>query len=108
MNKPDFGGMFFDEAVKDGAKMYWGARAVINRQRGIEIYRDRQEYTADDETDKEEFFDWLNNGMIPAIEKCVKEYRTGRILTCDKTDRFFAVAEDRNSGGYLYIGAWAL
>ena len=109
MNKPEWGAMFFDEAIEQGAKMFWGARAVINRSGGLEIYRDRQNYTADDETDKEAFFDWLNGHVMDALMKCVKEHRTAHILVGSPADHdFVCKAEDRNSGGYLYIGAWAV
>lgn len=108
MNRPEWGAMYFDNAVEQGAKMFWGARAVINRQRGIEIYRDRQNFVADDETDKEAFFEWLNDKAIPAIEKCIREYRTEHIIVGSPLGKNYScIAEDRNSGGYLYIGAWA-
>lgn len=108
MTKPEWGAMWFDAAMNDGAVMYWGARAVINRQRGIEIYRDRQSFTADDETDKDEFVRWINDSLIPLIEQYAKKYKRGPVLTSDWTGRFFAEMDDRNSGGYIYVGAWAI
>ena len=108
MTKPEWGAMWFDEAVNDGAVMYWGARAVINRHRGIELYRDRQGFTADDETDKAEFFKWINSSLIPVVQQYAKKYKRGPVLTSDATGRFFAEMDDRNSGGYIYVGAWAL
>ena len=108
MNRPEWGAMFFDDAVNSGAVMFWGARAVINRQRGIEIYRDRQNFTADDETDKQEFVKWINEGLIPIIAQYAKKYKHGPLITCDATGRFTATMDGRNSGGYIYVGAWAL
>ena len=108
MQKPEFGGLFFDDAVNSGAVMYWGARAVISRPGRLELYRDRQGYTADDETDKDEFFEWLNGKLIPYLENCAKGYKTEHVVVSNRDGRFHAVAEDRNSGGYLYVGAWAI
>ena len=108
MNRPEWGAMYFDKAVEQGAKMFWGARAVINRQRGIEIYRDRQNFVADDDADKEAFFVWLNNDVIPTLEKCVRTGNTYKIIVGSPLAKNYScIAEDRNSGGYLYIGAWA-
>lgn len=99
--------MYFDSAVEQEAKMFWGARGVI-RDRKLEIYWDRQSFVADDTTDKPEFVRWINDTVIPYLELNVKKYNTKHL----KTERYFnggrfqAVADDRNSGGYLYIGAW--
>lgn len=112
MNRPEFGAMFFDEAVENGATMFWGARGVIryNRythKREFELYPDRQDFTADDTTAKLEFVDWINEKLIPFLESRVEEYDTAHLWCHNRDDRFHAMAEDRNSGGYLYIGAWA-
>jgi hypothetical protein len=102
--------MWFDEAVNSGAVMYWGARAVINRQRGIEIYHDRQSFTADDDTAKAEFFEWLNSAVVYNLEQYAKKRKSGPVITCHEDGNYFFTAEmdDRNSGGYIYVGAWAL
>ena len=105
MNKPEFGGTFFDEAQEQGAVMYWGARGAI-RNRRLELYPDRQGFTADDAERKQEFVDWLNETLIPYLEKRVKEHNTERIEVSNRDGTFQCRAEDRNSGGYLYIGAW--
>ena len=112
MNNPEFGAMFFDEAVNSGAKMFWGARGVIRwnsytRKRDFELYPDRQSFTADDTEHKSEFVEWINSKLIPYLEKRVKECATAHIVVNNRDGRFHAVAEDRNSGGYLYIGAWS-
>ena len=106
MIKPEFGGQFFDEAVEHGAVMYWGARGAIRNGR-LEIYRDRQGFTSDNDERKQEFIDWLNDHLIPYLEKRVKERTTEHIVAYNRNSTFRCVAEDRNSGGYLYIGAWA-
>lgn len=112
MTSPEFGGTFFDVARADGAKMYWGARGVIrysryDNERTLEVYPDRQGFTADDTTDKPAFVDFINDELFPFLEKKVKQYSTERIKLESADGRFRALAEDRNSGGYLYIGAWA-
>lgn len=105
MNKPEFGGMFFDEAQEQGAVMYWGARGAI-RNRRLEIYPDRQGFTADCDERKQEFLHWLNNDLIPFLERQVEARKTEHIVASNRDGHFRCVAEDRNSGGYLYIGAW--
>lgn len=113
MNRPEWGAMFFDEAVEQGAKMFWGARGAIrysryNHLRDLELYPDRQSFTADDTAEKPDFVEWINGTLIPYLEKRVKGYDTEEIRLNSDDGRFYAVAEDRNSGGYLYIGAWAI
>lgn len=110
---PEFGGTFFDVARCDGAKMYWGARGAIrynrySKTRELEIYPDRQGFTADDTADKPAFIDFLNNELIPLLETKVKQYSTERIKLESADGKFKALAEDRSSGGYLYVGAWAV
>ena len=112
MNNPEWGAMFFNDAVNSGAKMFWGARGAIRYSRydgtrNLEIYPDRQSFVADDATNKEAFVDFINDELIPALEMDVKCYDTKHIDIVSADGRFKAVAEDRNSGGYLYIGAWA-
>ena len=105
MNKPEWGAMFFDEAVEHGAVMYWGARGAIVRGR-LELYPDRQSFTADDVEHKQEFVEWINDRLIPHLEQRVKKHDTARIFVSNADGSFQCRAEDRNSGGYLYIGAW--
>ena len=113
MKAPEFGGVFFNLAQCDGAKMYWGARGAIRynsrtKKRDLEIYPDRQGFTADDTTDKPAFVRFINEELIPLLERKVKQYSTERIKLTSEDGRFRAIAEDRNSGGYLYVGAWAV
>ena len=52
--------------------------------------------------------DFINNELIPHLEEKVRMYSTERIKLESADGKFKALAEDRNSGGYLYIGAWAV
>lgn len=110
MNRPEWGAMYFDSAVEQGARMFWGARGAIRYSkwsgRVFELYPDRQSFVADDQENKGAFVDWINDHLIPYLERSVKEYNTKHVEAHSKDGRFCAVAEDRNSGGYLYIGAW--
>ena len=112
MNNPEWGAMFFDEAVKQGAKMFWGARGAIRynnirHKRELELYPDRQSFTADDTTDKADFVSFINDEAIPRMEELVRKHDAEHILTISKKPlaAFKCVAEEH--GGYLYIGAWA-
>ena len=110
MKKPEFGGMYFDQAQEQGAVMYWGARGAIRSGLVLEIYPDRQGFTASEDVlllYKQSFIEWINGHLIPYLEQRVRKHDTKHIEAHDKAGRFHAVAEDRNSGGYLYIGAWA-
>ena len=110
MNRPEWGATFFDDAVERGAVMYWGARGAIRRdertlKRRLEIYPDRQSFTADDSTNKAAFVECINSEIIPYCEMCVKEgtVNSGEIFR-SKSGNFFARIIER--GGYLYIDAW--
>lgn len=112
MNMPEWGAMFYDEAVKHGAKMFWGARGVIRydryeNKRRLELYPDRQSFVADDTEQKSAFVDWINDELIPCLDGCVRAYDTKHVELESNDRKFHALAEDRNSGGYFYIGAWA-
>ena len=92
-------------------KLYWGGRAIItysrySGERGLDIPRDRQCFMAENDNNQNEFMEWLNDRAIPYLIKCVKNRDTGRIVCANRSGNFHCVAEDRNSGGYLYIGAW--
>lgn len=119
MKNPEWGAMFFDEAVNSGAKMYWGARGAIRycpaapwngnkSSRELQLYPDRQSFVADDESNKSDFVSFLNDELIPQLEQHVKKCDTRHVEVNSADGRFRAAAEDRNSGGYFYIGAWSL
>lgn len=89
-------------------KLWWGARAIAtNRNYGIDIPYDRQNFEGDkDSPDKDEFFYWLNNVAIPELNKRFRNYETMKISFESESGCFHCEADDRSSGGYLYIGAW--
>ena len=108
MNKLEWG------VAPENCKMAWGARAIIkyNRysdERDIDIPWDRQSFARDDDCrmDKDDFVYWINNSAIPHLESKVKKYDTKHIELHSDGGHFHCVAEDRSSGGYLYIGAWS-
>ena len=112
MNSPEWGAMFFDQAVEAGAKMFWGARGAIrysrySMTRDLELYPDRQSFVADDTLYKPAFVDFINYDLIPFLDRNVEHYSTKHIELHSEDGSFHAVAEDRSSGGYLYIGAWS-
>lgn len=84
----------------------WGARGIITNNR-LELLWDRQSASFADESIKGDFIFWINNTAIPRIES---EIKFGH-CKCDfysADNRFRCVADDHDSGGYVYIGAWAL
>ena len=89
--------------------MWWGARAIAtDRKYGIDIPWDIQNFDGDKEhPNKAEFFQWLNEVAIPKIDKIFKGYESTKNISIDSEDGcFHCEADDRSSGGYLYIGAW--
>ena len=88
-------------------EMWWGARAIVSRD-GIEILRDRQNFEGNREHENlNDFMWWLNNVAIPYVNICVKEKRITKNISIEsETGYFHLEADDHNSGGYLYIGAW--
>jgi len=93
-------------------KLCWGARGVIRysnftKKRNLELYPDRQSfYMADGAEGKQSFIAWINEELIPLLETKVRQYNTSHIEYISEDGKYHAVAEDRSSGGYLYIGAW--
>lgn len=108
MQKPEWG--IFPEYRK--VKMFWGARGAIRTNyKGnpyLELYPDRQSFERDDDAreSKSDFVDWINNELIPCMEGCVKARDTQHVELTSNDGRFCAVITDRNSGGYIYVGAW--
>ena len=88
--------------------MWWGARAIAtDRNFGIDIPWNRQNFEGDRMHPRnDDFIQWINYTVIPELNKRLKNYDTKRI-SIDSEDGFFhCEADDRSSGGYLYIGAW--
>ena len=87
-------------------KLWWGARAIIT-QGYIDIPWNRQNFDGDRESnDLDDFFYWINNVAIPDLEKRVKSYDTKGVKFDSQHGCFHCEADDRTSGGYLYIGCW--
>lgn len=109
MEKPEWG--IFPKETEP--KLFWGARGVIvysrfDQKRRLDLYSDRQSFCMEDEAEgKEEFVDWINHELIPLLETKVRRYDTAHIECASANGKYHAIAEDRSSGGYLYIGAWA-
>lgn len=93
-----------------------GARAIIEpgkEGRNLVLLPDRQSFEQgeDSRMDKDDFTDWINNKVLPAIRKQVKaaafrEWGNYFRLTSD-SGSFHCEATPKNSGGlYLYIGCW--
>ena len=103
MVKPEWG--IYPEDVTP--KLFWGARAII---RNGELYLpiDRQNFLSKDEEHKEAFVNWINKVLIPYLDIHVAAGDTKRIECHNGDESFHCVAEDRDSGGYLYIGAYSV
>ena len=104
MQKPEWGiyPENFDPAL------FWGARAIITGG-AVDLLPDRQSFRrADHVTDdeKDEFVAWLDKQAIPYLNQRVKVRDTAHIEFHSRDDGFHCIAEDRSSGGYLYIGAY--
>ena len=88
----------------------WGARAIITS--GIvDLLPDRQSFTTATDVgkdEKDEFVAWVDKQALPYLNQRVKVRDTAHIEFASRDDRYFCIAEDRSSGGYLYIGAYTL
>lgn len=89
-------------------RIYWGARAIIT-DGVVDLLPDRQSFntaTDVDKAEKDEFVAWVDKQALPYLNQRVKARDTAHIEFASRDDRYFCVAEDRSSGGYLYIGAY--
>lgn len=94
-------------------KMYWGARAIIEKDKSVTILPDRQsfEQLEGSRMDKDDFIFWINSVALPAI---VAKAKTGFFRAWEDTftldsdsGAFHCEATPKNSyGSYLYIGVW--
>lgn len=109
----DFG--IYPEGI--APRQWWGARALLEKNGDSWTFcllPDRQNYERDKtvtDTDHDDFFCWLSHEMDAALQARVRadyDFRTkDTLFTLDsETGRFHCEARARNSGGYLYIGAW--
>lgn len=91
-------------------RMYWGARAIITDGR-VELLPDRQSFIAEDgecRKAKDAFLEWVNDKALPIVNYHVSVRDTHHIDLTGVKEGYRLIAEDRGSGGYLYIGAYAL
>lgn len=94
----------------ENLRCWWGARAIITR-RNFELLPDRQcaEFNCTPE-EKRKFISFINSVIIPDLENATKRGDTSLIHkvydTVEDGNSITLIAQDRNSGGYLYIGAW--
>lgn len=89
-------------------RIYWGARAIIS-DGGVDLLPDRQSFTANPSVsrdEKDEFTAWLDKQALPFLNQRVKERNTAHVEFKSRDDRYLCIAEDKSSGGYLYIGAY--
>lgn len=92
----------------ESPKLWWGARGIIRYYgNSLDIPWDRQSHEFADGEDKDDFIYWIDKTAIPKLEECVKYRDTRKVSFDSDSGRFHCEAEDRNSGGYLYIGAWS-
>ena len=101
-------------------KMYWGARAILERQSGLPgkvlcLLPDRQSFERLDgsQRDQDVFFDWINTKALPELRHRAREnrfYEWSDLVTIQSEDgSFMCQATPKGSGGeYLYIGCWEI
>ena len=99
-------------------KMYWGARAILERESGrpgkrLYLLPDRQSFERLDGSrqDQDVFMDWISNEVLPELRCLAREnrfYEWDDLVTIQSEDgAFMCQATPKNSGGeYLYIGSW--
>lgn len=93
--------------------LFWGARAIIKtgKYAGIDIPWDRQSFRGDRDS-AGPFQDWVNDSL-KTLDGLVKEKCNFALVDLNMTleskeNGFVLKADTRQSGGYLYIGAWKL
>lgn len=104
MSRPEWG--LYPQKYRP--RIYWGARAIITGG-VVDLLPDRQSFTMANgvgQDEKDEFVAWIDKQALPYLNRRVKERDTAHIEFASTDDRYLCVAEDRNSGGYLYIGAY--
>lgn len=99
-------------------KMYWGARAILERQSGLPgkvlcLLYDRQSFERLDGSQREQdaFFGWINTKALPELRRLAREnrfYEWNDLVTIQSEDgSFVCQATPKGSyGEYLYIGCW--
>ena len=89
-------------------ELWWGARAIITTKE-IDIPMGRQNFEGNREHEGfYDFFEWLNDTAIPYLNDCIKKGNTNNLHIDSDCGCYHCEADDRMSGGYLYIGAWTV
>ena len=104
MDKPEWG--IYPEDFTP--VLYWGARAIII-DGFVDLLPDRQSFQKAESVtndEKDEFVAWLDKQAIPCLNQHVKARNTAHIEFHSRDNSFHCIAEDHDSGGYLYIGAY--
>ena len=87
-------------------ELWWGARAIIT-SREIDIPMGRQNFEGDKTAEgASDFFWWINNIAMPHLNECIKKGNTKNLSIDSDAGCYHCEADDKNSGGYLYIGVW--
>ena len=99
-------------------KMYWGARAILERRSGhpgkaLCLLPDRQsfEQLEGSRNKSDVFFNWINTKALPELRRLARENRFHEwndLATIQSEDgSFMCQATPKGSyGEYLYIGCW--
>ena len=91
-------------------RIYWGARSIITGG-SVDLLPDRQSFQSAPDVykdERDEFIAWIDKQAIPYLNQKVRVQDTAHIEFSSRDGLFRCIAEDRNSGGYLYIGAYRL
>ena len=89
-------------------ELWWGARAIITT-REIDIPMGRQNFEGDKAHEEfYDFFGWINNTAIPYLNECIKKGKTKNISIDSEDGKYHCESDDKDSGGYLYIGVWTV
>ena len=102
--RPEWG--IYPEGVT--TRLYWGARAIITSGK-VELLSDRQSFHKREdvtEAEQRDFMDWINHKALPIVNAHVRGNDTAHIKLRSIYAPYFLIAEDRESEGYLYIGAY--
>lgn len=83
-------------------QLWIGCRAIITR-RELDIPWDRWSNDIKYQSGKDDFVWWINNVAIKEIEKRIKGYQY-KFYFESENGFFYCEADERSSGGYLYIG----
>lgn len=94
---------------RDREPLMWvGARAIYKPfdkyGRYLDIPYDRWSSEFNDQTMKEDFIYWIDNFAIPQIVRFAKERCVLKQYFESDNGLFYAEFDDRQSGGYMYIG----